>query len=87
MIFTMPMALRLDLMAAIDVEEKTGLPGLVRAAHMLPATADGNDAVVSAGLQPGMHLGENDLHLHCRQSPTGPENLSRPLSAQTEAGL
>lgn len=34
--------LRLDLMAAIDVEEKTGLPGLVRAAHMLPATAEGN---------------------------------------------
>jgi GTPase len=32
--------LRLDLMAAIDVEEKTGLPGLVRAAHMLPATAE-----------------------------------------------
>ena len=28
--------LRLDLMAAIDVEEKTGLPGLVRAAHVLP---------------------------------------------------
>ena len=33
--------LRLDLMAAIDVEEKTGLPGLVRAAHMLPATLEG----------------------------------------------
>ncbi|MDX6445052.1 MAG: GTPase [Blastocatellia bacterium] len=28
--------LRLDLMAAIDVDEKTGLPGLVRSAHLLP---------------------------------------------------
>lgn len=36
--------LRLDLMAAIDVEPQTGLPGLVRAAHLLPATArDGDD--------------------------------------------
>jgi GTPase len=32
--------LRLDLMAAIDVDEKTGLPGLVRAAHVLPIAAD-----------------------------------------------
>jgi GTPase len=31
--------LRLDLMAAIDVDERTGLPGLVRAAHMLPTAA------------------------------------------------
>jgi GTP-binding protein HflX len=31
--------LRLDLMAAIDVESKTGLPGLVHAAHLLPASA------------------------------------------------
>jgi GTP-binding protein HflX len=31
--------LRLDLMAAIDVDAKTGLPGMVRAAHLLPATA------------------------------------------------
>lgn len=30
--------LRLDLMAAIDVDPKTGLPGMVRAAHLLPAT-------------------------------------------------
>jgi GTP-binding protein HflX len=29
--------LRLDLMAAIDVDPKTGLPGMVRAAHLLPA--------------------------------------------------
>jgi GTP-binding protein HflX len=28
--------LRLDLMAAIDVDERTGLPGVVRAAHILP---------------------------------------------------
>jgi GTP-binding protein HflX len=28
--------LRLDLMAAIDVDPQTGLPGLLRAAHMLP---------------------------------------------------
>src|SRR5215831_3207265 len=32
--------LRLDLMAAINVDERTGLPGLVRAAHLLPATAE-----------------------------------------------
>jgi len=30
--------LRLDLMAAIDVDEQTGLPGSVRAAHLLPST-------------------------------------------------
>jgi len=32
--------LRLDLMAAVDVDHGTGLPGLVRAAHLLPATAE-----------------------------------------------
>lgn len=32
--------LRLDLMAAIDVDSRTGLPGLVRAAHLLPAAVD-----------------------------------------------
>jgi GTP-binding protein HflX len=31
--------LRLDLMAAIDVDELTGLPGVVRSAHLLPSTA------------------------------------------------
>src|SRR5512132_1231081 len=31
--------LRLDLMAAIDVDPETGLPGLVRAAHLLPMHA------------------------------------------------
>ncbi len=30
--------LRLDLMAAIDVDGRTGLPGVVRAAHLLPVT-------------------------------------------------
>src|SRR6185295_2922756 len=30
---------RLDLMAAIDVDEHTGLPRIVRAAHLLPTTA------------------------------------------------
>jgi GTP-binding protein HflX len=36
--------LRLDLMAAIDVDTRTGLPGVVRAAHMLPSAplSDGN---------------------------------------------
>ena len=38
--------LRLDLMAAIDVDEQTGLPGVVRSAHLLPsapeAGANGN---------------------------------------------
>lgn len=31
--------LRLDLMAAINVDEATGLPGIVRSAHLLPSTA------------------------------------------------
>src|SRR5262245_59119403 len=31
--------LRLDLMAAINVDQVTGLPGLVRSAHLLPSTA------------------------------------------------
>ncbi|MDQ3907654.1 MAG: GTPase HflX [Acidobacteriota bacterium] len=31
--------LRLDLMAVVDVEPRTGLPGVVRAAHLLPSTA------------------------------------------------
>src|SRR6266542_359283 len=31
--------LRLDLMAAIDVDEVTGLPGVVRSAHLLPSSA------------------------------------------------
>ena len=36
--------LRLDLMVALDVDERTGLPGLVRAAHLLPTTAEALDA-------------------------------------------
>jgi GTPase len=32
--------LRLDLMASIQVDEKTGLPNLVHAAHLVPTTAD-----------------------------------------------
>ena len=31
--------LRLDLMVALDVDNRTGLPGLVRAAHLLPRSA------------------------------------------------
>lgn len=31
--------LRLDLMASLDVDARTGLPGMVRAAHLLPTTA------------------------------------------------
>src|ERR687884_2090903 len=36
--------LRLDLMASIDVDERTGLPGVVRAAHLLPTTVAELDA-------------------------------------------
>lgn len=36
--------LRLDLMVALDVDARTGLPGLVRAAHLLPLTADALEA-------------------------------------------
>jgi GTP-binding protein HflX len=32
--------LRLDLMVAVDVDERTGLPGRVRSAHLLPSTPD-----------------------------------------------
>ncbi len=42
--------LRLDLMAAIDVDPQSGLPGLVRAAHLMPA---------AAGMNGGFN-GEND---------------------------
>ena len=31
--------LRLDLMASVDVDQNTGLPGVVRSAHLLPSTA------------------------------------------------
>lgn len=44
--------LRLDLMASIDVDAKTGLPGLVRAAHLLPrstASDNGDDTPVTGG--------------------------------------
>src|SRR6476660_6275840 len=36
--------LRLDLMAAIDVDEVTGLPGVVRSAHLLPSNASESGA-------------------------------------------
>lgn len=36
--------LRLDLMVSLDVDERTGLPGMVRAAHLLPTTAAELDA-------------------------------------------
>src|SRR5229473_6060579 len=32
--------LRLDLMAAVDVDPQTGLPGVLRAAHLLPMSAE-----------------------------------------------
>ncbi|MBK9314798.1 MAG: GTPase HflX [Acidobacteria bacterium] len=44
--------LRLDLMAAIDVEPRTGLPGYVRAAHLLPKTnrnRSGNEEEETSG--------------------------------------
>jgi GTP-binding protein HflX len=48
--------LRLDLMAAVDVDERTGLPGVVRAAHLLPITADevdtNGDAEAYAYIEP-----------------------------------
>lgn len=40
--------LRLDLMVALDVDASTGLPGLVRAAHLLPTTAEELDADAKA---------------------------------------
>ena len=50
--------LRLDLMASIDVDEHSGLPGIVRAAHLLPSTAlelHGNGHAKSFGfLEPAL---------------------------------
>ena len=50
--------LRLDLMAAIDVDSSTGIPGLVHAAHLLPLHAGDLDHAtapdVYAFLQPRM---------------------------------
>ena len=42
--------LRLDLMAAIDVDAQTGLPGLVRAAHLLPLHAGDLDNATAPDL-------------------------------------
>ncbi|MBA3247838.1 MAG: GTPase HflX [Pyrinomonadaceae bacterium] len=61
--------LRLDLMAAIDVDTHTGLPGVVRAAHLLPTTAaeldTGHDADPFVFLEPQIpaHLDVNFLEL------------------------
>jgi len=62
--------LRLDLMAAVDVEPKTGLPGVVRAAHLLPTDAahideDGGAAHNFAHLDPQIpaHLDTDFLEL------------------------
>jgi GTP-binding protein HflX len=40
--------LRLDLMVSLDVDDRTGLPGMVRAAHLLPTTAAELDADAKA---------------------------------------
>jgi len=50
--------LRLDLMAAIDVDPNTGLPGMVRAAHLLPAKAVYVNAVTGANGRAGDENGE-----------------------------
>lgn len=49
--------LRLDLMVSLDVDERTGLPGMVRTAHLLPTTvaaldANGSSARPYAFLEP-----------------------------------
>jgi GTP-binding protein HflX len=40
--------LRLDLMVSLDVNDRTGLPGMVRAAHLLPTTVAELDAEAKA---------------------------------------
>jgi len=40
--------LRLDLMVSLDVDDRTGLPGMVRAAHLLPTTVAELDADAKA---------------------------------------
>lgn len=61
--------LRLDLVASIDVQPDSGLPGLVRAAHLLPRhageNANGNDSAPYAFLAPAIpaHLEIDFLEL------------------------
>jgi len=61
--------LRLDLMVAIDVDARTGLPGDVRAAHLMPTTAaelgDGHDHEAFVFLEPRIpaHLDVDFLEL------------------------
>jgi len=56
--------LRLDLMAAIDVDAETGLPGVVRAAHLLPLHAgelDGPNAPQPYGFLEPKVISQMDL--------------------------
>jgi GTP-binding protein HflX len=56
--------LRLDLMAAIDVDAETGLPGVVRAAHLLPLNAgepDGPNAPQPYGFLEPKVISQMDL--------------------------
>lgn len=58
--------LRLDLMAAIDVDAETGLPGVVRAAHLLPDTANasnrGEAAITRGNGSSGVGVSPASLH-------------------------
>ncbi|MDX2031006.1 MAG: GTPase HflX [Blastocatellia bacterium] len=47
--------LRLDLMAAIDVEPKTGLPGLLHAAHLMPAATRKSEEEEEAAAAPQIY--------------------------------
>jgi GTP-binding protein HflX len=49
--------LRLDLMAIVDVDPRTGLPGRVRAAHLLPTTAAAQAGTADAEAAPDLPYG------------------------------
>ncbi len=57
--------LRLDLIVAVDVDQQTGLPGLLRAAHLLPMRAghsgNGSPSPADDGKQASWSAGEEQL--------------------------
>jgi GTP-binding protein HflX len=63
--------LRLDLMAAIDVDAKSGLPGLIHAAHLLPASV--KDAAGNQNGQSGDEVEPTQMFYHL--DPAGPSQM------------
>jgi GTP-binding protein HflX len=71
--------LRLDLMVAIDVDPETGLPGLLRAAHLLPMTAGYASDAGSSGsgghiAREALYPGEGEVSNAGAQDARGPRD-------------